>query len=182
MVDRVLRNHGLVTRDRKTKVYSPVGYDSLTQEQRQTLVGLCNARLRDFVAKRGKQVFVQRRTSTRNISGTLKYEVLKRAMTSRLLCSFPRRPACSSRHRRSLRKISSRTWEIFNFRSLFSKVFLCLVRSDLSSLLILNLQHLHRHSEEGLSNGLITLSVRTNSLSNIVKHSLLCLLRSSKPG
>ena len=107
MVGRVLRGHGIVTRDRKTKVYCLVGYDSPTQEQRQTLVGLCNARLRDFVAKRGKQVFVHRRTSTRNISGTLKYEVLKRAMTSRLLCSFPRRPACSSRFRRSLRKFSS---------------------------------------------------------------------------
>ena len=82
------------------------------------------------------------------ISGTLKYEVLKQAMTSRLLCSFPRRSACSSRFRRSLQEMSSRTWENFNFRSPLSRVFLCLVRSDLSSLHILNLQHLQRHTGE----------------------------------
>ena len=88
MVGRVLRRHGLVTRDRTTKVYSLVGYETLTSDQRHALASLCEKRLRDFVTKRGEQVFAHRRKSVGYISGTLKYEVLKRARFRCELCGI----------------------------------------------------------------------------------------------
>jgi ATP adenylyltransferase len=88
MVGRVLRDHEIVERDRSTKTYKLLGFESLTEEQRRTLIELCQKRLEAFIEARGKSIYDHRRVSVGYISGTLKYEVLKRARFRCELCGI----------------------------------------------------------------------------------------------
>lgn len=88
MVGRVLRDHKIVERDRATKTYTLPGYETLTDDQKAKLIGLCQARLDAFVEARGKAIYDHRRVSVGYISGTLKYEVLKRARFRCELCGI----------------------------------------------------------------------------------------------
>ena len=86
MVGQVLRRHGVVARDRTTRTYSLIGFDSLEPKQRNTLMGQCEEKLSNFVTKRGDRVFAHRRKSSGYITGTVKYAVLKRARFRCELC------------------------------------------------------------------------------------------------
>ena len=86
MVGKVLRNHGVVARDKNTKIYSLEGYSSLNQEQIEDLIHACTQRLESFLDARGKAIFDHRRKSSGYISGTIRYEVLKRAKFHCELC------------------------------------------------------------------------------------------------
>jgi ATP adenylyltransferase len=88
MVGRVLRDHEIVERDRTTRTYSLPGYETLTDDQRAKLIDLCRARLDAFVEARGRAIYDHRRVSLGYISGTLKYEVLKRARFRCELCGI----------------------------------------------------------------------------------------------
>ena len=88
MVGQVLRRHQIVERDRTTKTYSLPGYETLTGDQKATLIDLCRARLDAFLEARGKAIYDHRRVSVGYISGTLKYEVLKRARFRCELCGI----------------------------------------------------------------------------------------------
>jgi ATP adenylyltransferase len=87
MVGRVLRNHGIVTKDGQT--FKLVDYETLTDAQRHELIALCQQKLDEYLEKRGEQVFQHRRQSAGYISGTLRYEVLKRAEFHCELCGVP---------------------------------------------------------------------------------------------
>lgn len=86
MVGRVLRNHGIVARDKETRKYSLEGYSSLDEEQIDDLIQACSRRLESFLDARGKAIFDHRRKSSGYISGTIRYEVLKRAKFHCELC------------------------------------------------------------------------------------------------
>lgn len=86
MVGRVLRNHSIVTRERRGKTYSLVGYEGLNRKQVAHLVTSCDRRLESFVQARGSQPWSHRRKSSGYISGTLRYEVLKAARNRCELC------------------------------------------------------------------------------------------------
>jgi ATP adenylyltransferase len=86
MVGRVLRNRGVVQRDKTAKTYQLTGYDELTEEQKHRLIEMCRQRLDAFMAARGEAIFDHRRKSDGYISGTLTYEVLKRARFRCELC------------------------------------------------------------------------------------------------
>ncbi len=88
MVGRVLRKHQYVDRDNQDKLYSLVSYDSLTPAQVDELINLCMARLESFLEARGKAIFNHRRKSSGYISGSIKYEVLKRAKFHCELCGI----------------------------------------------------------------------------------------------
>lgn len=88
MVGKVLRSHAVVIRDPMIKEYLLVDYESLNEQQRLSLIELCKKRLTDFVESRGKKIFDHRRKSTGYISGTIKYEVLKRARFRCELCGI----------------------------------------------------------------------------------------------
>jgi ATP adenylyltransferase len=88
MVGRVLRNRGVVQRDKETNTYQLVGYNELTAEQKERLIELCRQRLDAFMAARGEAIFDHRRKSDGYISGTLKDEVLKRARFRCELCGI----------------------------------------------------------------------------------------------
>lgn len=84
MPGRVLRKHGLVRRE--GKAYFLDGFDQLTSEQIKKLISLCQEKLNEYMEKRGRAIWQHRRLSIRDLSGTVKYEVLKRAKLRCELC------------------------------------------------------------------------------------------------
>jgi diadenosine tetraphosphate (Ap4A) HIT family hydrolase len=77
MVGRVLTKRGLVYKDKQS--YTLAGYEGLTQAQIQTLMEICEDKLEQYTSQRGKSIWQHRRQYSGYISGTLRYEVLKRA-------------------------------------------------------------------------------------------------------
>ncbi len=76
--------HGIVEKD--AGGYSLVGYEELGRDQVELLIGLCEAKLEEYKAKRGKRIWQHRKASAGYISGTLRYEVLKHARFRCELC------------------------------------------------------------------------------------------------
>lgn len=88
MVGRILRNHGIIRKVLKTKNYKLENYESLTDEQVNNLIRLCQKKLDEFLERRGNQIFQHRKKSAGYISGTIRYEVLKRARFRCELCGI----------------------------------------------------------------------------------------------
>lgn len=88
MVGKVLRGHGLVERDKTTKTYHLVDFDLLDKFEVEQLIELCRKKLVEFLDKRGKLIYQHRRKSSGYISGTLRYEILKRARFRCELCGI----------------------------------------------------------------------------------------------
>jgi ATP adenylyltransferase len=86
MVGRVLRNHGIVERNKKQ--YTLTDFRRLSEDQIKTLIGLCEDRLQEYLKKRGATIWEHRRKSSGYISGTVRYEVLKRAKFHCDLCGI----------------------------------------------------------------------------------------------
>jgi ATP adenylyltransferase len=84
MVGRVLRSHHVVARDRDDFVL--LDFSSFTPEQIAELIDACQLRLDQYQQERGEQVWEHRRRSSAPVSGTLRYEVLKRAAYRCELC------------------------------------------------------------------------------------------------
>lgn len=87
MVGDVLTKRRNIT-EREGDVYSLRGFGDLSQDQIGELLELCEGKLNDFLEKRGEHVFEHRKKSTGYISGTLRYEVLKRAEFHCELCGI----------------------------------------------------------------------------------------------
>ncbi|WP_206675444.1 HIT domain-containing protein [Mariprofundus sp. KV] len=88
MVGKVLRNNEVVTRDKDSKYYEIIGFEELSPEQVEALISLCQNRLGQFLESRGDSVYQHRKKSTGYISGTIRYEVLKRAQFRCELCGI----------------------------------------------------------------------------------------------
>ena len=88
MVGTVLRNRGVVERNRKTREFSLIDYESLSIKDVAILKEKCLKRLEEYLDKRGRKIFDHRRMSAGYISGTLRYEVLKRAKFHCELCGI----------------------------------------------------------------------------------------------
>jgi len=86
MVGRVLRNRHVVERDGQE--YRLTGFETLSEAQIDELVQLCDERLSQYIAKRGQAIWSHRATSAGYVSGTLRYEVLKRARFRCELCGI----------------------------------------------------------------------------------------------
>ena len=84
MVGRVLRNHGVVEKSKKD--YGLVDFDSLSGPEIDKLTALCKQKLSEYVEKRGRAIWTHRIKSSGYISGTTKYEVLRRAKFHCELC------------------------------------------------------------------------------------------------
>jgi diadenosine tetraphosphate (Ap4A) HIT family hydrolase/5-methylcytosine-specific restriction endonuclease McrA len=84
MVGRVLRSHGIV--EKEDDGFSLIGYEDLDDKQVEHLIELCEAKLGEYKTKRGKRIWQHRKASTGYVSGTLRYEVLKRARFRCELC------------------------------------------------------------------------------------------------
>src|SRR5918993_5749518 len=84
MVGRVLRNHDIVEKDGND--YALFGYEDLDDEQIESLLELCESKLEEYKERRGRRIWQHRRMSAGYVSGTLRYEVLKRARFRCELC------------------------------------------------------------------------------------------------
>jgi len=88
MVGKVLRNREVVTRERSTREYTLRGFETLSPSEVESLKEKCIKRLDAYLEKRGSKVFNHRRKSSGYISGTIRYEVLKRAKFHCELCGI----------------------------------------------------------------------------------------------
>ncbi len=88
MVGRVLRGHGIVQRDSSTKEYAMLGYEGLSDKEASILIDLCEQKISEFMSARGDSAYEHRRKSSGYISGTIRYEVLKRARFRCELCGI----------------------------------------------------------------------------------------------
>jgi len=87
MVGRVLtKSRGLTTKDRNE--YHLIGSEELAQDEVDVLKELCATKIDEYVEKRGDKIWSHRKKSSGYISGTLRYEVLKRANFRCELCGI----------------------------------------------------------------------------------------------
>lgn len=86
MVGKVLRNRQIVDVDGRN--YRLRGFEQLTPDQVRILEQLCETRLADYLQARGERIFAHRRKSAGYVSGTLRYDVLKRAGFHCELCGI----------------------------------------------------------------------------------------------
>lgn len=77
MVGKVLKDNGITSREKS--VHHLLGFDQLTPDQVEELISLCESRLEIESAKRGDSYWKHRATDREPVSGSIRYEVLKRA-------------------------------------------------------------------------------------------------------
>jgi ATP adenylyltransferase len=87
MPGKVLSRHGIVERDGNSYRLKP-DIEALTDAERSELVELCDAALSRYLDQRGATAFDHRRASLGYVSGSVRYEVLKRAGGRCELCGL----------------------------------------------------------------------------------------------
>jgi ATP adenylyltransferase len=87
MVGRVLtKNRGLT--ERIDDEYRLKDFDDLSSDENKNLVSLCREKVTEYIERRGNRIWAHRTKSEGYISGTLRYEVLKRAKSRCELCGI----------------------------------------------------------------------------------------------
>lgn len=87
MPGKVLAKHGIVRRD-GDDYWLDIDTSSLSRQERDELVRLCEAAIGDYLQKRGAAVYDHRRAALGYLSGSVRYEVLKRAGFRCELCGI----------------------------------------------------------------------------------------------
>lgn len=87
MVGKVLTNKRSIT-EKVGDTYKLIGCESLTAEETASLIALCQIKIEDFQDKRGDAPWEHRRRGHRPVSGSVRFEVLKRAMRRCELCGI----------------------------------------------------------------------------------------------
>ena len=88
MPGKVLSNHGVVERNEESYRLA-IDPSSLSSEERDELIRLCDEAIDTYLQKRGTAAYDHRRAALRYLSGSLRYEVLKRAGFRCELCGVP---------------------------------------------------------------------------------------------
>ncbi len=89
MVGKVLTNNGITEVRRSGRSiagYQLLGSGDLSAEERDALIQACDAAIEIFLEKRGERAWSHRSVASGYISGTLRYDVLKRAKFRCELC------------------------------------------------------------------------------------------------
>ena len=86
MVGKVLVKNDIVSKDKN--IYRIPDFAALTNEEVTNLVKDCDLKLEEFLAKRGDAAWSHRTKSSGYISGSIRYEVLKRARSRCELCGI----------------------------------------------------------------------------------------------
>ncbi|MBL6082281.1 hypothetical protein JMJ56_30355 [Belnapia sp. T18] len=89
----VLSRHGLIERD-GDEYRLKTDLKTLTEAERAELIAICDAKVADYLQRRGAKAYDHRRTALGDLSGTVRYEVFKRARFRCELCGrqVTRRP------------------------------------------------------------------------------------------
>lgn len=78
MPGKVLSNRGIVEKNGNT--YRLAGaLEELSEEEKRAIIALCQEKLEQYMLRRGTDGFDHRRAATGYVSGSMRYEVLKRA-------------------------------------------------------------------------------------------------------
>lgn len=77
MVGKVLRDNGITEREKQIHLLKD--FKQLSQNEIEELINLCRDKLVEFEDKRGDKIWEHRATDREPISGSIRYEVLKRA-------------------------------------------------------------------------------------------------------
>jgi ATP adenylyltransferase len=87
MPGKVLSRHGIVARDGKGyRLTSNV--EKLSVEERKELLSICDEAVERYLGKRGSTAYDHRRAALGQVSGSLRYEILKRAGGRCELCGI----------------------------------------------------------------------------------------------
>lgn len=87
MVGKVLtKNRGITYKD--GEIYHLSGINDLSKDEREELIHLCQKRVEGYEAKRGEAIWKHRKRGHKPISGSVRYEVLKRAGFRCELCGI----------------------------------------------------------------------------------------------
>jgi len=84
MVGKVLRNHKIVEKNKNQ--YKLTAFENLNEKQVNDLIKLCEQKLEEYIKKRGEAIWQHRKKNRGYITGTIRYEVLKRAQFRCELC------------------------------------------------------------------------------------------------
>jgi ATP adenylyltransferase len=87
MPGKVLTKHGIVQRDGDSYRLT-TDLSSLARQERTELIRLCDAAINNYLDKRGAAVYDHRRAALGYLSGSLRFEVLKRAGFRCELCGI----------------------------------------------------------------------------------------------
>ena len=88
MPGKVLARHGIVRREGNAFQLLP-DVSALQSDEIDELVRLCEGKLDEYIEKRGAAVFAHRAIAAGYVSGSVRYEVLKRAGGRCELCGIP---------------------------------------------------------------------------------------------
>ena len=86
MVGKVLRNHNVVSRNKN--IYSLNGFENLNKTEIVKIINACDEKIEDYINKRGDAIWAHRRKTRQAVSGTIRYQVLKRARYRCELCGI----------------------------------------------------------------------------------------------
>ena len=86
MVGKVLINNGIVQKNKD--VYEIPAFAELTDEEAAELINTCDLKLEEFVSKRGDAAWSHRTKSSGYISGSIRFNILKRARSRCELCGI----------------------------------------------------------------------------------------------
>ena len=89
MVGSVLKNNKVVKKDKK--VFSLISFDDFKDDKSKVsqIKKICDEKIKDYIKKRGDEIWAHRNITRRAIKGTDRYEVLKRAKGRCELCGSP---------------------------------------------------------------------------------------------
>ena len=86
MVGKVLRNHKIVVKQKSS--YQLEDFKLFSKSEVDELISLCEKKIDEYIKKRGDAIWSHRKMNRAPISGTLRYEVLKRAAFRCELCGI----------------------------------------------------------------------------------------------
>ena len=86
MPGRILRKHQIVSKEKDA--YHLEEFDSLSEDDINELIAICEAKIKEYIEKRGNDIWEHRRRNRRPIRGSVRYEVLKRANGRCELCGI----------------------------------------------------------------------------------------------
>ena len=79
MVGKVLTRNRNIT-ERLKDDYSLIGYESLSEEEVSKLIQYCESKIKDYIESRGGRIWAHHSKSAGYVSGSLRYNLLKRAI------------------------------------------------------------------------------------------------------
>jgi diadenosine tetraphosphate (Ap4A) HIT family hydrolase/5-methylcytosine-specific restriction endonuclease McrA len=86
MVGKVLRNNQIVIKENTD--YQLIGFDELSDIDRQKLIDICIKKIEEYKEKRGMLIWDHRRKNRSPINGSIRYQVLNRANNVCELCGI----------------------------------------------------------------------------------------------